>query len=162
MRGDLNGRTRHYLRSYGVFWRFFLAVIKPNRGSFLSHIKMFNYVMMRCRVKQQENEQLSVQKAFHKQPSRVHNSCKKSPEGILLQCTYVRACVHACAMGRKRGGGGVCENNIRLFRQNELSYCIQPWNNPSRHFKPSALSIRPLIYQISPCTKRSVSDTKAE
>lgn len=62
------------------------------------------------------------------------------------------------------GGGGwrrgvICENNIRLFRQNELSYCIQPWNNLTRHFKPSALSIRPLIYQISPCTKRSVHDS---
>lgn len=65
---------------------------------------MFNYVMMRCLVQQQENEQLPVQKAFHKHASRVHNSCKKSPEGILLQCAGC-ACVRACAMGRKREWG---------------------------------------------------------
>lgn len=60
-------------------------------------------MMMRCLVKQQENEQLCVQKAFHKHASRVHNSCKKSPQGILLQCACVRACVRH---GEKARVGG--------------------------------------------------------
>lgn len=124
MSGDLNGRTRLYLGSYDAFFFIcFQVLLRFNAAVLMS--KMFNCVMMRCLAKQQENEQLLVQKAFHRHASRVHNSCKKSPEGILLQCV----CVCACAMGSERdcrGGGGVCENNIRLFRQNELYYCIQP------------------------------------
>lgn len=132
MGGDLNGRTPFILVNRTLF-----SVVKPNRVSFYVCLRfaaavlitgMFNCVVMRCLVKQQENEQLPAQKAFHRHASRVHNSCKKSPQGDSAP-VCVRVCVRHGERKRERktGEGGVfCENNIRLFRQNELYYCIQP------------------------------------
>lgn len=81
-------------------------------------------------MKQPKTEQLLVQKAFHNPTSRVYNSCKNIPKGIWIE-RVVRARTCTTERGRERerrgeGGGGICENDIRLFRQNELYYCIQP------------------------------------
>lgn len=53
---------------------------------------------------------------------------QKHPEGDLDRACGACAHVHDRERERKRegGGGGICENDIRLFRQNELYYCIQP------------------------------------
>lgn len=125
-------------------WRIgpFFSVVKPNQVSLYVCLRfaaavlitgMFNCVVMRCLAKQQENEQLPAQKAFHRHASRVHNSCKKNPQGDSAPVcgVCVRVCVRHGERKRERerlekGGGLFCENNIRLFRQNELYYCIQP------------------------------------
>lgn len=100
----------------------FVSLVKPNQDSFYVCLRfaaavlitgMFNCVVMWCLVKQQENEQLPAQKAFHRHASRVHNSCKKSPQGDSAPVcgVCVRVCVHA-PWGAKerekdwiRGGG---------------------------------------------------------
>lgn len=116
MDGDLNGRT-----PFISVYRTLFSVVKPNQVSFYVRLRfaaavlitgMFNCVVMRCLVKQQENEQLPAQKAFHRHASRVHNSCKKSPQGDSAPVcgVCVRVCVRHGEQKRERerlekGGG---------------------------------------------------------
>lgn len=99
----------------------FFPVVKQNQDSFYVCLRfaaavlitgMFNCVVMRCLVKQQENEQLPAQKAFHRHASRVHNSCKKSPQGD--SAPVCGLCVRVCVRhgerkreGKTSEGGGV-------------------------------------------------------
>lgn len=50
---------------------------------------------------------------------------QKEPEGDSAR-VCVCVCVRTGGRERERERVGICENNIRLFRQNELYYCIQP------------------------------------
>lgn len=68
---------------------------------------MFNCVMMRCLAKQQENEQLLVQKAFFQgthQESIIH--AKRARRGFCSSVRGVRACVRAPWGANETGEGG--------------------------------------------------------